>query len=448
MMQSDLLSVSLFKKSVVEYLPDYISVDNDVVLKTMQRALANNYNIYDSAIILSQELAQNKVSIKDVLDVFLTDLADFYVQNPSLKDPIIEQLLKLNHSVFLSKISDASDLQAAIQRSERKRLKELLLAHEEQQEEEDIRAAFQRIERKENKKQLQELEEAEDLMPTGSDFAAYSQIEEMNDENQFNKSAKSKNQIPWKFVIRVAAILILVLIPVSISIYFFNGGSGSVTNGKSKNNKEDNNVIYAETGDLTELKNLDIPSALFSLGSTILETDQQDMPNTLSVEGRAGSYLLSLDGKSKSIKQGEQGFGFSQEEEKISINLILFNNQIAYLDNKIESIESKYQELKLKKIKEKKNTLQSLIEVKEKCLLKKNELLALESTYEFKNNKLKLFKQEKINFKSIKVYSLSKGDIKKTYYLKIGNDYFDLSKSNGKLTKIVDSDILEQLDDI
>jgi hypothetical protein len=165
---------------------------------------------------------------------------------------------------------------------------------------------------------------------------------------------------------------------------------------------------------LTELKNIDIPSAVFSLGSTILETDQQ-------------------------------GFGFAQEDEKISISLISFNNQIAYLDNKIQGIESKYDELKSKKIRNKKSTLQLLKDSQEKCSLKKKELLALESTYEFKNDKLKLFKQEKIDLKSIKVYSLSESVDKKVFYLKIGEDCFDLSKSKGRLTKIEDPELLNEV---
>lgn len=406
MIPSDLLSVSLFKKSVAEYLPDYISVDNDVVLKTMQRALDNNYNVYDSALILSNELEQNQVNLNEVLEDFLSNLADYYVQSPTIKDPIIEQLLKLNHGVFLSKIEDARELQIAIQRSERKRLKELLSAYEEQQESEDIRAAFQRIERKEKKELLQLIESNQE-----ASFAV------KNSKISLQEYSNSAQKTNWGLVIKIAAIFILVLMPFGISIFFFNGDSGSATNGKSKNSKEDDNIIYAETGDLTELKNIDIPSAIFSLGSTILETDQQ-------------------------------GFGFAQEEKKISINLISFNNQIAYLDNKIQIVKSKYDELKSKKIKNKKSTLQSLKDTQEKCSLKKKELLALESTYEFNNDKLKLFKQEKIDLKLIKVYSLSESVDKKLFYLKIREDYFNLSKSKGKLKKLDDPDIIEQLDDI
>ena len=406
MIPSDLLSVSLFKKSVAEYLPDYISVDNDVVLKTMQRALDNNYNVYDSALILSKEIEQNQENLNEVLEDFLSNLADYYVQSPTIKDPIVEQLLKLNHGVFLSKIEDARELQIAIQRSERKRLKELLSAHEEQQESEDIRAAFQRIERKEKKELLQLIESNQE-----ASFAV------KNSKISLQEYSNSAQKTNWGLVIKIAAIFILVLMPFGISIFFFNGDSGSTTNGKSKNNKEDNNIIYAETGDLTELKNIDIPSAVSSNGNAILESSRRT-----------------------------QGIG--KVDEKISTNIVSFKNQLAYLDEKITKIDSKYQELKSKQIKNKKSTLQSLKDTQEKCSLKKKELLALESTYEFKNDKLKLFKQEKIDLKSIKVYSLSDSDDKKTFYLKIGENYFDLTKSRGKLTKVDDLDIIEQLDDI
>ena len=74
----------------------------------------------------------------------------------------------------------------------------------------------------------------------------------------------------------------------------------------------------------------------------------------------------------------------------------------------------------------------------------KKDLLKLESTYEFKNNKLKLVKQQKIDLKLIKVYSLSTSVEQKTYYLQIGEDYFDLSNGKGKFKKVIDPEVLEQ----
>jgi hypothetical protein len=387
---SDFLSVSLFKKSIAEYLPDYDSVDNEVVFNTLQRSLSSN--VQDSALILSQELQQNQIDFKEVIEDFISNLADHYVQNPNHLDPIIKQLLNSNFLGFNSKVEEVKELQIAIQRNERKRLKEILNHQDELQFQEDIEIAFQRIERKEKKEILKEME---------------MQTESINMNQKTN----------WRFVMRIAALFILVLIPVGISIFFFNRNSGSGLGEDSKTNKEENNTIYAETGDLTDLKNIDLPSAIFSVGSTILESNQQ-------------------------------GFGFAQEEEKITINILSFNNQLAYLDEKIQKIDSKYQELKTKKIKNKKSALKSLKVTQEKCILKKNELLALESTYEFKNEKLQLFRKEKIDLKTIKVYFIENEEETRSYYLRIGEDYFYLSTQIGKLKKVVESDILEQLEDI
>jgi hypothetical protein len=376
---SDFLSVSLFKKSIAEYIPDYNSVDNEVVFKTLQRSLSDN--IQDNALILSQELQQNQIDFKEILEDFISNLADHYVQNPNLLDPIITQLLNSNLLGFNSKVEELKELQIAIQRNERKRLKEILNQHDELQFQDDLEIAFQRIERKEKKEILREIE---------------MQTESINMNQKTN----------WRFVMRIAALFILVLIPVGISIFFFNGNSNK--------NKGRKNNIYVETGDMTDLKKIDIPPAVFNLGSTILETN-------------------------------ERGSSFSKGDEKIEITAISFQNQVAYLDEKIQNLESKYKEFKSKKINNKQSILESLLEVKEKCFLKKKELLGLESTYEFKNGKLKLFKQEKIDLKSIKVYSLSDKEDHKMFYLRIGEDYFNLSNVKGKLKKEAAPDGLHKI---
>jgi hypothetical protein len=118
------------------------------------------------------------------------------------------------------------------------------------------------------------------------------------------------------------------------------------------------------------------------------------------------------------------------------------------LDQKIKSLETKHKELNTKKIKDKQSTLSSLNDTEKKCSLMKENLLKLESTYEFKNYHLKLVKQQRIDPKSIKVYSLRVSEEQKTYYLQIGEDYFDLSNGKGKLKKVIDKEVLEQLLDI
>jgi hypothetical protein len=236
-------------------------------------------------------------------------------------------------------------------------------------------------------------------------------------KNYSQESSNSAQKTNWRFVMRIAALFILVLIPVGISVFFFNQNSGSGLGEDSKTNKEENNTIYAETGDLTDLKNINLPSASFSVGNTILQPVQRTQ-------------------------------GLANLDVEISINIISYLNQLAFLEEKIQKIDSKYQELKNKKIKNKKSTLQSLKETQEKCILKKNELLALESTYEFKNEKLQLFRKEKIDLKTIKVYFIQNEEETRSYYLRRGDDYFYLSTQKGKLKKVVESDILEQLEDI
>ena len=409
MSQTELLSVSLFKQHISVHLPDYLEVESDNVLATLQRATSNIG--HDSVHILKQELEKISVNIGDVLEDYISDLADHFVQNPNISDSIINQLLRTNFLSFASKVEAAQEVKVAIQRIERKRLKELLQAQEDLQEEEDLRIVLQRIERKSKKILLQEIENQ-------NDFA----VLQDNNTNHVDQSGNMSNKLysaktNWSFVMRIAAIFILVLIPVGVSVFFFNGNSNSVPSGNSNESQETSKTIYAETGDLTELMDINIPATINFVESIIIKTNQQE-------------------------------FGFAKEEAKININLISFKNQIAYLNNKIDSLESKYKELQSKKIRDKKSTLQSINDTKLKCSKEKIKLLSLESTFEFNNNNLKLFKQERIDLKSIKVYSLNDENEHKVYYLQIEEEYFSLLMVKGKLIKVVDEAIIDELDDI
>jgi hypothetical protein len=293
------------------------------------------------------------------------------------------------------------ELQIAFKRLERKRLKELLKAEDESEEIEDMRIAFQRIERKEKKSILQKIEEEQQAAFNNKVY-----------DHSFNEN---EHKINWSFVTRIAAVLVLILIPIGISIFLFNSKTTYVSHREKDKKQQDNNFV-AEIVDITDLKKIEVPPIDSNQGITLLETS-------------------------------EQGFGFAKEEEKIFITCLSFNDQIVYLDQKIKSLESKNKELQSKKIKDKQSTLSSLNETEKKCTLMKKDLLKLESTYEFKNDKLQLFKQQRIDLKSIKIYSLRVSDEQKTYYLRIGEDYFDLSNRKGKLIKVTDPEILEQLSD-
>ena len=399
MIPSDLISVRLFKNCVAQFDPDYISEDDYIVLNTLQRAFDNNSNIVDSTLILSRELNQINIDFSVIIENFVSTLAEHYFQNENNSDPIITQFLNTNQFGFLSKVEEMRELQIAFKRLERKRLKELLKAEDELEEMEDLRIAFQRIERKEKKAILQKIEEEQK-----SAFRDKGYIHSLN-ENEL------KQNINWRFVSRIAAIFILILIPTGISIYLFNSKTTYISQKEKDKEQKDNNFI-AEIVDITDLKKIDVPPMVSNQGTTILETSEQVV----------------------------QGFGLVKE--KIIITCISFNDQIVYLDQKIKSLETKHKELNTKKIKDKQSTLSSLNETAKKCALMKEALLKLESTYEFKNDKLKLVKQQKIDLKLIKVYSISTSVEQKTYYLQIGEDYFELSNGKGKLKKVIDPEVL------
>jgi hypothetical protein len=404
MIPSDLISVRLFKNCVAEFVPDYISEDDHTVLNTLQRAFDNNSNIVDSALILSRELNQFDIDFSIIIEDFVSTLAEHYFQYENNSDPIITQFLNTNQFGFLSKVEDMRELQIAFKRIERKRLKELLKAEDALEEMEDMRIAFQRIERKEKKAILQKIDQEQQ--------AAFS---DKVYDHSFNEN-ELKHEINWRFVTRIAAVFILILIPTGISLFFFNTKTTHISHNEKDNKQKENNFV-AEIVDITDLKKIDVPPMVSTQRTAFIESS-------------------------------EQRFGFAKEEEKIIITCLSYNDQIVYLDQKIKSLETKHKELNTKKIKDKQSTLSSLNETEKKCALMKENLLKLESTYEFKNYHLKLVKQQKIDLKLIKVYSISTSVEQKTYYLQIGEDYFELSNGKGKLKKVIDQEVLEQLLDI
>ena len=411
MIPSDLISVRLFKNCVAQFVPDYISEDDHIVLNTLQSAFDNNSNIVDSALILSRELNQFNFDFSVIIEDFVSTLAEHYFHFENNLDPIITQFLSTNQFGFLSKVEEMRELQIAFKRLERKRLKELLKAEDELEEMEDMRIAFQRIERKEKKALLEEIE-----INQSANFSEVSHSSMIENKNLVDNTDITLQKTNWKSIVRIAAILILILIPTGVSLFFFNTKTTHISHNEKDNKQKENNFV-AEIVDITDFKKIEVPPMVSNQGTTFLETS-------------------------------DHGFGFAQEEEKIIITCVSFNDQIVYLDQKIKSLESKYKELNTKKIKDKKSTLSSLNETEKKCALMKKDLLKLESTYEFKNDKLKLVKQQKIDLKLIKVYSLSTGVEQKRYYLQIGDDYFDLSNGKGKLKKVIDPEVLEQLLDI
>jgi hypothetical protein len=377
MNQTEPLSISLFKQKINKLQPNYSIFDSEKVFNTLEYLFSLNTD--ESRLFIEQEF---NIKTADFLEDYIFELADIYIQNSNINDPIISLLIKSNYLPFVSKIEFSKDLQISMQRIERKRLKAILISNEIIQDEKDLKIVFQRIDRKTKKNELQEIEE---------------------NNNQESKKQKTN----WRFLMSIAALFILILLP------FLNSNSVYISKSSIKNESK---ILYAETGDLKDLYTVNIPEEKITLGSTQLKTNQ-----------------LS------------QGFG-PNNVDNIIIQQVSVKNQLIYLENKIEILDTKYQELKSKKIKDKQSTLESIKESKVKCTKEKIKLLALESTYEFKDNNLKLFKQEKIDLKSINVYSLNDEDEHKLYYLRIGEDYFSLQIIKGKLIKVVEEGLIEKLE--
>lgn len=381
-------SLGLFMQKVALFVPIFKNENIDFFRNLLWAFLKNEIDVISNK-KLNEAIEASGENPENFRNELIESLAELVFEDSSVNDEFIQFLRKSRNSTFENHLKFLNELSVSISRIERSNQKEFLRKHELELEEKEIEIALTNIEREERKKILKELED---------------KIE-----------SSTENKTNWKFVMRIAALFILVLIPVGITIFFFNGNSGSVYNGKSNNKKEDHNIIYAETGDLTGLKEIDLPSAIFTIGINYVKTNGQ---------------------------------GFGKREEEISISLISYKNQIDYLNTKIQLIEEKYNELKVKKIKDKKNTLKSLKDIEKSCIIMNDDLKDLENTFEFKNGKLKIYKQEKIDLKSIKVYSLSNDEDIKTYYLLIGEEFFNLTNSKGKLVQIVDQELIEKLEGI
>ena len=413
-------SIEIFKQIISNYIPEYKSSLDEAVFRDAKSFFTDSdseiggvrgmseTNIttsyifeVDSEIIepsLKQQLQKKEIDLNEIIDEFLCDLAHLYLEEPNSSDPIILFLLSSNNLEFLEQLEFAKELKLAFQKIERQEKKEELKQIDVHEDEKIIRAAFQRIERAEKKKQLQELE----------------------NEHQLNKPAASKNQIPWKFVIRVAAVLILVLIPVGISVLFFGDDETTVGVGKGPKPKGGKTIIYAETGDLTELKKIKLPGEKNVIISSELKKN----------------YRI-------------QGIGKSNFEE-VNIAICFNGDQIEYLNKKITLIDSKIKEFKNKNIKDKEATLTSLSEISSKCKLDKQALELKDLTYEFdsKNFKLTVYTKNKIDPKKLKVYSIKNDDEPLSYFLKLFDKYYSLSKSKGSLGVVTKQELLDELEEI
>jgi hypothetical protein len=411
-------SVDIFKTIISEYITEYLSTSDEEVIRDAKSFFgkSNSAGLIAPPISLFEEKLLSKgINLNNLRQEFLIDLASNYLDEPSNNDVITSFLLETRNIDFLEQIEFAHSIKLAFQKIERKEKKELLKQIDEYQEEEEIRTAFNRIERAEKKRILQELDDLE-IIRTGNEYTAYSVNPAQENIPHSIKPVAAKNQIPWKFIIRIAAVLILVLVPVGISVLFFGDDETSV-GGKSPKPKNGKSIIYAETGDLTEIKRINIP-----------------LPN--------------VDNRVIEIVNNEQSFGFATKEENVTISVVFTGDQIDYLAEKITLLEKKVKELKTKNIKDKEATIKSLVDISTKCISEKQILESKEFTYQFdkKSFKLTIFSSKKIDPENLKVYSIKKDDSTFNYFLKIKDSYYQLSGKSGQLKMFTNNVVIEELD--
>jgi hypothetical protein len=374
---SELLSVRLFKQHITEHLPEYSAVDDDKVLKTLQRSLSPN--LYDSAEFLKIQLKNNQVDFSQVIEEFVSELADHYVQDPSSSDLIIEQLLKNNYFSFASKVESAKELQLAIQLTERKRLKEILLANDEAQEAEDLRIVFERLERQELKKFLQETEEF-------SEAAGYAQMSRNYDRTNLAPpplppSFKKKNTMGhW---LKIAAIFLVILIPAGIIM--FRNISEPTSTGLAKKDKQvkSEEPQYLAAEDISGLLEIDLPV--------------EDIKNVIS----------EID---SDLDRG-QGYA-SEDDSKIEIRVVSKTRQLAYLKNKMDTIGRKIIQINSqlkqgkvhpKTVKELQIQIEQLQTAERDCRNLSEQITKAEMHYEFIKSRLTIYSNKEIDPKRFTV---------------------------------------------
>lgn len=374
---SELLSVRLFKQHIAEHLPEYSAVDDDKVLKTLQLTLSH-YS-HDSAYILKQEVQNAKIDYFNLIEEYIEDLAAHYVQDPTTKDVVLELLIKSNNFSFNQKVEAAKELQLAIQRNERKRLKELLIAHDEQQEAEDLKIAFERLERKELKKFLQETEEF-------SEAAGYAQMSRNYDRTNLAPpplppSFKKKNTMGhW---LKIAAIFLVILIPAGIIM--FRNISEPTSTGLAKKDKQvkPEEPQYFAAEDISGLLEIDLPV--------------EDIKNVIS----------EID---SDLDRG-QGYA-SEDDSKIEIRVVSKTRQLAYLKNKMDTIGRKINQINsqlkqgkvhLKTVKELQIQIEQLQTAERDCRNLSEQITKAEMHYEFIKSRLTICSNKEIDPKRFTV---------------------------------------------
>ncbi len=428
-------SIGLFKEKIVVCAPSFSS-QTDADIQSLLWEILNLEYENKAYLAFSNELNKNGHDITEFTNELIESFADLAFEKVSNQDDVIQFLIKTKNEIFNEHLLFLTQLAKASTKIERIHLKELVQNIEENIEEKEIEEAITNLERTDRKNILRELEGNIDPSMAHANFA----VANMKISSFNNKSSNTN----WRFVMKIAAMIFLILIPVSISIFFFK--NPEINSFKSSNGTP-NEIKYAETGDLSDLQKIEVPD--------------ENIQNSLSIELMKDEYSQS----------------YASQEEKVSIEIKSFQNQLDYLTEKIKSLKLTSNELKNKielaqkelekSSKGKRGSGASSRELKNKiekdiatiallnnligvCQEKKSTISVMEWSYNFNKSKLIIYTNKKLDTKYLGVYSIndySNGN-KPSYFLKLKDDYFSLNERTGKLKKETNAEIIMQLEEI
>jgi hypothetical protein len=378
-------SIMLFRELAAEQSADYQSVSEVQVIVDVQNLLG-----------LSKTNEGISASLQTIdkgylLDTYLSELALLEITEPSNNDPIIEILLSDTKGVFKAFLEEATLMQLAFQRLERKSNKQLLQEIEENIEAEELYHAFNRIQRKENKAILQNLEE--------------SSVQE-------NQVATNRPNT-LRMALRIAAILLILAIPAGILKIYFTGDSKSDPTNTANNDPK-------KSGTSTDY----FASAYVDI----------DLPKETQSSTSAKAVSTS------------SAMGYANAEVNFKIAVVNLGEQNHYLLNKKDKIIGIKSELSKKDFKSKSSTLDSLNRALERIELLTQQINNKVMTYTLVEKNLKIYTLTQKDLHELKVFNYNNNG-EDRFYLYLDGTYYSLSEKQGKLKAETDETIISTLDD-
>lgn len=411
--QSDITSVQFFRKSISKVTPVYSEAESSVLLKTLQMVFSKR-TIEECAQELQENFNVSSSESIDLLNDFIDELAQVYSLNIALKDPIIDLLLQ--SELFQAQILFYTELNDAFQRIERSRLKRMLANHEDQQLESDLEIVLTKMEHRRLKDKLKDYDSKlrKETLAKLSNLNSEHVASFWSEESSKSDSPKIFNKT--KFIMRIAAMVILIAIPAAILFNSNHSSSGYQASNKKSPNKNKSNSVF-ENFDF----DINLPSANISNENVI-------------------------------VRQQEQ-FGFATEEKNIQIEVVYSDNQLKYLAKRQTEIGEYVKRLEIAKNTKSKNGIKKVrldreIEKAEKMLdaiiMQLSAIQKTDFTYQSTDSKIKVFFSGKKLSGAIKAYELNENS--SIYYLNINGKFYSYTQNqSGKLKLIEDSDKIEEL---